>query len=154
MKPIFNLIITALLFITAPSVASPIYVQLSEPMTLKMSDGEEYVVRAAAHLMTSRTKTHLIVNDQTVDRKVRAQNSRFRLDYTDQGMELVARCSLTDSKRTGDVNDAYFDAVSMKRNLSVVERGFMAPMSCEIKVNGQKAGDLVLDKLVKLETEE
>ena len=131
--------------------AKPVYVQLSDAIKLKMSDGEEYVVRAASHLMTSRTKVHLIVNDETVASKTRPQNSEFRLAYDDKGTKLRAICALESVKPTGDVNMAYVDKVSMKRNLSTVERGYMLPMICKIRVDGVEVGQLQLDRLMKLE---
>ncbi len=146
--------LATLICCSCPIFAKTIYVQLSDPITLKMTDGDVYTVRAAAHLMTSRTKTHLIVNDKTVDAKTLPQNSRFSLRFQDKGMNLIARCELGRSVITGNVHDALFDAQSMKRNLSVTERSAITPMSCAVIVDDNKVAQLVLDNLVRLETKD
>lgn len=152
MKLTQQLALVTLIHLSVPVQAKTIYVQLSDSITLKMTDGDEYVVRAASHLMTSRTKTHLIVNDETVDTKTRPQNSRFSLGHEDKGMKLMVRCELIRSTLTGNVHDALFDPNSMKRNLNKTEQSALSPMACAVLVDGKKIGQLTLDKLVKLET--
>ena len=106
---------------------SAIHIQMADPIVARMSDGSEYVIRAASQILAGTMRTHLIVNDETVDKVSIPAGNKFFLNYRDGDIHIMARCYVFGGYKAG-----------------------MDPLVCKVSLNGEELGSLALNKLVTL----